>query len=503
MTTTSPMVRRARAFALAAAGLIWSLASQASAQDARPGFDRAAWQADFSELKAGLERTYVNLAWMGSPQSGIEVPRLERRTRDALAAAVTDAEAEHTLLDFIAGFHDGHLSPLPRLLDGAVPTFPEPASASLRPGDPATGCAALGFAATSPVAFTLPFESLPGFTLVGDGLAEPFRSGLVPGPDGRRIGIVRIQEFEPTAFPAVCIRAWAALRAAKTAIAPGAIEDAAGDIWFEALAQTLARLREQGAVAVLVDVGRNGGGGDSGDWMPRMFTSRTVSSARMLMVDAPVSAKYFDEQKGAMDRGLAKKPQAMGAQALREARRFFEERKATLGTQRCDLGWVWTEQRPWRAGACNNLIDAGFAGGFKSSVPKGAYGSPDVRRRLSWAASIEPHFGAWTGPAYVLTDGRTFSAAEMFAATMKDNGIARTLGARTGGDGCGFMAKGDPLVLSHSQLRFRIPNCLRLRSDGSDEVAGIAADIPLLPIQGESGRGRAARALAAIARDVR
>lgn len=489
-----------RGLAVASLSGLW--AHVASAQEASPIFDRVAWQEDFRQLKATLERTYVNMAWMGSPQSGIDVPRLERRTRAALAAAVTDAEAEHALLDFVAGFHDGHLSPLPRFAADTVPDAAEPAEALLNPRDPATGCAALGYAATSPVAFTLPFESLPGFVLSGDGLTQPFRSGLVLAPDGRRIGIVRIQEFEPTAFPAVCVRAWAALQASGTALTPDAIEDAASNIWFEALAETLASLRKQGAVAVLVDVGRNGGGGDSGDWMPRMFTGRTVSSARILMIDAPISAKYFDEQIRAMDRGLAKRPEAIGAQALVEARRFFEKRKATLGMQRCDLSWVWTERRAWREGACNNLIDAGFAGGFKNSLPRGAYGSPDVSRRLSWAASIEPHFGAWAGPAYVLTDGRTFSAAEMFAATMKDNGIAKTLGARTGGDGCGFMAKGDPLVLSHSQLRFRVPNCLRLRSDGTDEVAGIAADIPLSPIKGESGRGRAARALAAIAKDL-
>jgi hypothetical protein len=118
------------------------------------------------------------------------------------------------------------------------------------------------------------------------------------------------------------------------------------------------------------------------------------------------------------------------------------------------------------APACNNLLAAGFARGAKSNLPKG-----------------ESHFGAWNGPAYVLTDNRTFSAAEMFAATMKDNGIAKTLGARTGGDGCGFMAKGDPLVLAHSQLRFRVPNCLRLRADGPHEVAGVDAGFPLAPMK--------------------
>ena len=487
---------------LARASLTTALAQAAPAREAASTFDRAAWQQDFDQLEAALEHSYANLAWMGSPQSGVDLPRLERRTRVALAGANTDGEAEQALLGFVAGFHDGHLSQLPRVSADNTPAFAEPAAASLNPQDPKGGCAALGYAATSPIAFSLPFESLPGFVLIGDGLAEPFRSGLVAGPGGGRIGIVRIQEFEPTAFPAACLRAWATLGRTRTPPTADVIGDAASDAWFAALAETLAQLREQGAAAVLVDVGRNSGGGDSGDWMPRMFTGRPVSSAPLLMVDAPISARYFDEQIAAIDQGLAKRPGLAGERALGKARQFFADQKAKIGARRCPLSWVWTEQRPGNVKSCNNLLPAGFAGGAESGLPKGAYGDPVVARTLSWASAIERHFGAWNGPAYVLTDGRTFSSAEMFTATMKDNGIARTIGARTGGDGCGFMAKGDPLVLAHSRLRFRIPNCMRLRADGTDEVAGIAADLPLAPITGESGRARAARALATIDTDM-
>lgn len=143
-----------------------------------------------------------------------------------------------------------------------------------------------------------------------------------------------------------------------------------------------------------------------------------------------------------------------------------------------------------------------LAVGMRSrSLPKGAYGDGDVASRLSWPVSIERYIGTWTGPVYVLTDSQSFSAAEMFATTMKDNGIAKTIGVRTGGDGCGFMASGDPLVLTHSQLRFRIPNCMRLRADGTDEVAGVAPDLPVIAVKGESRRGRAARAIARITQD--
>jgi len=90
----------------------------------------------------------------------------------------------------------------------------------------------------------------------------------------------------------------------------------------------------------------------------------------------------------------------------------------------------------------------------------------------------------------------------MFTAVMRDNHIARTIGDTTGRAGCGFMTAAKPLVLPHSRLRFRIPDCVRLRADGSDEVAGIAPDLPLLPAEGEDRRAWAARILVAVDADL-
>lgn len=47
-----------------------------------------------------------------------------------------------------------------------------------------------------------------------------------------------------------------------------------------------------------------------------------------------------------------------------------------------------------------------------------------------------------------------------------------------------------------------IPNCVRLRADGTDEVAGIKVDIEIAPFDGESDRERAARAINAIVLDL-
>jgi hypothetical protein len=46
-----------------------------------------------------------------------------------------------------------------------------------------------------------------------------------------------------------------------------------------------------------------------------------------------------------------------------------------------------------------------------------------------------------------------------------------------------------------------MPNCVRLRADGSSEVAGIAPDLPIAALEGESARARAARLLSSIVAD--
>ena len=376
----------------------------------------------------------------------------------------------------------------------------EPAKITLNPDDPASGCAALGYSATR-VAFSLPFESLPGVQLLSDGLDSVFRIGLVE-TGGRKIGLVRLQMFRDRAFPQACRRAWAALRQAGTPITREAVSEAAGTLWLAELAAQLNMLKTAGAQAVVVDVGANGGGDDSGDWIPRLFGTRPIASARLLIVDAPAGVPYLDEQIGDLTEALQSAPTQKAKTDLDTALSSFKSRKAAIGASPCDLSWVWHERRTWRELGCRRVIDAGYADGPLPGLPAHAYGDPKTERALAWSTAVQDLYGAWPGPAYVLTDRRTFSSAEMFAATMQDNGVAKVIGTRTGGDGCGFMGEGAPLLLARSRLRFRVPNCIRLRADGTDEVAGITPDLPVEPTEGESDRARAARVLQAVLRDM-
>ena len=466
-------------------------------------YDAKAWHTDFAQLQTELQARYANLAWMGTYESSIDVPALVHRTQVALDAAHSDPEAREALRAFVVGFHDGHLSELATLAPAMTDTpAAEPDKATLDPDDASSGCAAMGHASTASVAFSLPLESLPGVHLLGDGQDSVFRVGLADF-DGQRIGLVRIQSFRARSFPRACLRAWAQARKAGTPITRAAIGKAAGQLWLQELADRLQVLRNAGAQAVIVDVGNNGGGDDSGDWIPRLFGTRPIASSRLLVVDAPAGAAYLDEEINDLTEALEAKPGPRAKADLESALARFKARKASIGAAPCDLSWVWRERHAWHDVTCRHVIDAGYADGPLPGLPAHAYGEPKTERALAWSTAVQDLYGAWPGPAYVLTDRKTFSSAEMFAATMQDNRAAKVVGVRTGGDGCGFMGDAPPLVLAHSRLRFRVPNCIRLRADGTDEVAGIAPDLPVDPIEGESERARAARVLRVVAADLK
>lgn len=482
--------------------LLSAALAAAAVSNAPPPYDPAAWRADFAQMKVELQARYVNLAWMGSYESGIDTPSLARRTEIALAAARSDAEAREALRAFVAGFHDGHLSELATLAPTKGDPAPEPDKATLDPDDPVSGCAAISYASTASVAFSAPFESLPGVRLVGDGQESIFRVGLADVM-GRRVGLVRIQTFSARGFPQACRRAWAKARADGAPITRGAIGRAASRLWLQDLADQLKALKAAGAQAVVVDVGNNPGGDDSGDWIARLFGTRPIASSPLLIVDAPSGASYLDEEIADLTEAIEAKPGPKAAADLQSALTAFKARRARIGTVPCDLSWVWRERRAWRDIACRRVIDAGYADGPLPGLPAHAYGDERAEQALAWSTAVQDLYGAWRGATYVLTDRRSFSAAEMFAATLQNNGAAKIIGRRTGGDGCGFMGETPPIVLTHSRLRFRTPNCIRLRADGTNEVAGVSPDLSVEPTEGESDRARAVRILQTVAADLK
>lgn len=455
-------------------------------------FDRNAWLGDYAALKQALEARYANLAWFASPEGGVDLPALDRRTLAALQSAASDDDAREALLAFVRGFRDGHFSQLPAVEPAPAVKAAPPPNAELSRKDAATGCAALNYAPYNRPQFSLPFESLPGFRLIADGIGTPFRAGIVGG-----VGIVRIPAFEENADQGLCREAWKRRDVWEHGkLNRNRLRHAVERAWYDALARDLRAFQSGGAKAVVVDIGANSGGDDSGDIAARLFTAKPLHSSPLwLSYDAAAATPYFDEAIGELREAAKLDP---GSTIVQRTLAAFIARKEELTKATCTLDWVWRERRPWSGNGCRRLIEAGSAGGPLGFLAPDAVKNAEAGRRLHWPIAVAPLWGTWRGALYVLTDGRTYSAAEMFAAVLQNNGAAKIVGARTGGDGCGFIDYHDPVVLPHSGLRFRVPNCVRLRADGTDEVAGVSPDLPVLPREGENARARAMRVLEAV-----
>ncbi|SFS18394.1 Peptidase family S41 [Dyella sp. OK004] len=465
-----------------------------------PTFDRAAWQADYAALKTELEQRYANLAWFASPQGGVDLPALDRYTEATLAIANNDGQAASAIGNFVRSFHDDHFSALPMLQPGIAEASPP--AISLTGMDAAAGCAALGYTSDMRVSFSAPFESLPGFHMTSDGLSSAFRAGEMTLDDGRKLGIVRIHNFHQNQYPHLCLSAWNTLQQSSKAIDLDTLQKEVETSWYIALATQLKHFHDDGVAAVLVDIGQNNGGNDSGDAAARLFTARPVRSSLLLISQSAEASGYLDEQISEMQTALSLKPSPAIASLLHSHLAVFTDSKKQASRPRA-MHWVWHIRRDWKTNACKRLIPAGTSGGPAGYLPPTRDADNESARRLHWPLAMQRQWAAWTGPVYVLTDAKTYSAAEMFAVVMRNNGIARTVGATTGGAGCGFMIDAKPVVLPHSHLRFRIPNCIRLRADDSDEVAGIAPDLPVLPFEGENKRAWATRILRTVDDDLK
>jgi hypothetical protein len=107
--------------------------------------------------------------------------------------------------------------------------------------------------------------------------------------------------------------------------------------------------------------------------------------------------------------------------------------------------------------------------------------------------------GDWRGEVYVLADRNTASAAEDLVAWLQQNRVARVLGERTMGAGCGYIDGGTRTQLRASHFDVRMPNCARFLDDGTNEIEGIAPDIEL-PMAGEDEAAKAKALAAALAK---
>jgi C-terminal processing protease CtpA/Prc len=118
----------------------------------------------------------------------------------------------------------------------------------------------------------------------------------------------------------------------------------------------------------------------------------------------------------------------------------------------CDRGGIWKGEKP----SCS--IYAG-------------------EQTSEW---IEPDMPPpWNGPLAVIVDHHTASAAEEFVTWLQDNKRARVGGEKTFGAGCGYIDGGNAFQFKAAPMHLMIPNCSRIRKDGTNEIEGVTPDVSI------------------------
>lgn len=467
----------------------------------RIGYDPAPYLADLALLEAKTAEGYANLEWQAT-RKVVDPVALHRLTDSLIRHAGAKSEARKALHDFGRAFQDGHFAvirPTPAIAAWIEAKVTGRSDAPIRmTSDARTACRAMGFEGTKGEHSML--WVLPNRTGRDDVAERPFPGMMLPLEDGKEVGVVRIASFGTAGYLDGCMAAWPeARRMTGDSICGDPCREflwlAGANHLLNALDLTLQEMRQYDAV--VVDLTGNGGGTDWVNPAARLFTPVPLRGHTLGVIRHPHFVPMLTARRDriaalAADPELAPEWRA----TLDSARLALTARLAEVQAP-CDRSAIWREGVA--ALRCTQLATTGeFTTGPLAYLPPIAARLPGATD-LFGPAQFQYREGVYQGRLFVLMDRHTASAAEDFAVMLRDNGAALLVGERTYGAGCGQIG-GDTerIRLPASGLAVRMPNCARIRRDGTNEVAGITPDLPVAWEESDPALRRAEKVLEAI-----
>ena len=294
-----------------------------------------------------------------------------------------------------------------------------------------------------------------------------------------KLGVLRIPSFYEWGYYQFCPQAVAEVGLPEDGECNeecgAAIGQKAAELLTMAVARQIERLKAEGVAALAVDITQNGGGSLWLDPVARMLTPVKLKAPRLAFTRTEGWRQTFADNLGLIDGDLANPSLSTEDRATLEAARAATQTAMDEAAKGCDRSGLWVGQ----ATHCSLLGPAMFyATGTLDYAPPGAFASLAAAPALFFSALYLYQEGLWQGPLYVLMDEGSASAAEHFASILKDNGAATLIGEPTYGAGCGWMSSGEQTVtLSGTGAELYMPDCVWVRADGENEVAGVEPDI--------------------------
>jgi peptidase S41-like protein len=450
--------------------LFVSMACRAAQEPAKPAWgdaDREKWLADFRQLLDEMSSHYANLEWAVNDRR-MDLPSLRLETEKKIRSA-SDQEQERKIFQkFLDTFGDGHLS-IRWAVNSAAPQVP--------PAPNTSPCEQLGYVTRGKEGIS--FSSLPGFQPLEDPDARLFPGGILGLNGIRTAGLIRIALFSEHNYPQVCEEALKQLPlsdAERASCKPDSkcernLQLATGNLLLRALERRIASLQRAGAQRLIVDITNNGGGSDWVNPLVRTLSPVPLRDMRLGFLKHAHWTKNLEETLKDVQADLQRP--AEHKEVLREAAKTLQN-SLTLTKEPCDRSLAWATGKF----SCSLLIrDQLYFSGILPYAKPDDFAGLQSRQILFHSLEYDYRESVNTLPLLVLVNANTWSAAEYFAAILQDNKAAKILGQLTGGAGCGYTNGGIPVILKNSGARLEMPDCVRLRADGSNEVEGITPDV--------------------------
>jgi hypothetical protein len=464
-----------------------ALISALSVALAAHAYDAAKWREDFAQARQELARSYANLDWVVAERK-IDLQALVERTEQGLATAKDDEEAMKVLTQFLDTFGDGHVYLVPPQRTEAVAA---PATAATATATDTKTCRDMGYQPIRRGREGIDFGSTGQYEALTNEDAAILPAGVLKA-GGRTLGVIRIGLFAEQAFPILCEREHPA---------PAPCDSACEQRVFTRVGKTLTRtlvrqvqvLAATKVDAIVIDITGNRGGTDWAEAAARVLTRPGVAAPRISFTKHPHWVKGMESRLNDIDLDLKRTTIGAAQRAWLLAARAELIKSRALAAEPCERDAIWKNQR-----VCPLLVPGRLHSTGLEATPRALDFDGYEAGWVHYNPARYEASTAWQGKLAILVDNDTVSAAELFAATLKDNDRATLIGTPTRGAGCGYTDGGIPLTLKHSGVQIKAPDCARLRANGENEVAGLVPDV-LVPWRGnDSPYQRAARALAAL-----
>jgi hypothetical protein len=440
------------------------LAQAPSVACAHPGFNPQPWLEDFAQLMSEMSGHYANLEY-AIQERRMDLPALRRDTETKLSQSCDESDARKALEAFFKAFGDGHL-----VLD-----WPKPATTEAKPDEPQSLCVRLGYK-TFGIKPGIEFSSFAQFNSIGGPEADRFPGGILRLSDTARLGVLRMPIFSEHAYPDACEQTIQEMHLQNSDKCDEKCEDrieiATANRLTAAMLRRVDQLKAAGATAILVDITRNGGGSDWVEPLPRVLSRIPLREAPSGFIKHKHWTKQLQEKLEDVETDLKNGSQPKDvveetAARLRSA--------ITRSEEHCDRSPVWTDGKL----SCSLLVNDVFFGGSNllPYAAPGSFSALQSKTDLFYPLDYNYTESQDRLPLYVVVDAGTGSAAEYFPSVLQDNGAATIFGEVTGGAGCGYTDGGIPAVLKNSKATVKMPDCVRYRKNGMNEVAGVTPDV--------------------------